>query len=362
MPQSLRESQTWTTERIARLVALVLLIIACLQIILPFVGALTWAAIIAITAWPLFVWLSTRLGNRPVVAASLCSLALFAVLVMPFAVLTATLGQAVPQVSDMLRNLSVSIAPEAPEWVQALPLVGELIAETWASSVSDMSGVLAKMLPSTEAAGVWALAQGANFALAILEFLFAILIAGVLLVTADRSADVAQRIVSRLDIGDGARIIMIVVNTVRSVSLGVVGTAVVQSAVATVGYLIAGLPGIPLLGFLTFMLCLVQLPTMIVWLPAAIWLYFQGETGAAIFLGLYGGLLVNWVDNILRPYLISRGAKLPFALILMGVIGGLLAWGIIGLFIGPTLLAVAYSLVRTWIGKADPATPDPTAS
>ncbi len=362
MPASIRDPQNWTTERIARLAALVLLIVACLQIILPFVGALTWAAIIAITIWPAFGWLSTRLGHRPVLAATLCSLALFVILVMPFAVLTSSLGQAVPQLSEMLRGFTVSIAPVPPEWVVALPLVGELIAETWQSAVTDMSGLVSRALPAAEEAGVWALAQGASLALAILEFLLAILVAGVLLVTADRSADVAQRIASRLDIGEGARIIGIVVNTVRSVSLGVVGTAVIQSGVATIGYVIAGLPGIPLLGFATFMLCLIQLPTIIVWLPAAIWLWTQDQTGSAIFLLVYGGLLVNWVDNIVRPYLISRGAKLPFALILIGVLGGLFAWGIIGLFIGPTVLAVAYSLVRTWIGKADPATPDPTAS
>jgi predicted PurR-regulated permease PerM len=143
-----------------------------------------------------------------------------------------------------------------------------------------------------------------------------------------------------------------VVGTVRSVSIGLVGTASVQAMIAALGFFIAGMPGVAVLGFATFMLALVQLPTLLIWLPAAIWLYYTGEVGHAIFLGAWGLLLVNSVDNLLRPWLISRGAKLPFALILMGVLGGLLAWGIIGLFIGPTLLAVAYSLVRSWIGTA----------
>jgi predicted PurR-regulated permease PerM len=344
--------QSWTTERIARLAALVLLIAACLQIILPFLGALTWAAIIAITVWPGFVWLSGRLGERPAVAAGLCSLGLFLVLVVPFGILTATLGQAVPQVASMLKDLAGSMTPEPPQWISDLPLVGGLLRDVWLGAVADMSGVVKKALPAAEEAGVWALAQGANLALALLEFLFAILIAAVFLITADRSADLAERLVSRLDIGERGSIIPLVVGTVRSVSIGLVGTASVQALIAALGFVIAGMTGAALLGFATFMLALVQLPTFLIWLPAAGWLYYAGETGWAIFLAVWGFLLINPVDNFLRPYLISRGAKLPFALILMGVVGGLLAWGVIGLFIGPTLLAVAYSLTQSWIGAA----------
>jgi predicted PurR-regulated permease PerM len=197
------QSATWTTERIARLVALGLLIVACLQIILPFLGALTWAAIIAITVWTAFVWLSGRLGERPVVAAGLCSLALFLLLVVPFGILTATLGQAVPQVAAMLKELAGSIAPEPPQWISDLPLVGDLLRGMWLSAVTDMSGVVTKALPAAEEAGVWALAQGANLVLALLEFLFAILIAAVFLITADRSAT-SPAPVSRLNIGGRA--------------------------------------------------------------------------------------------------------------------------------------------------------------
>jgi predicted PurR-regulated permease PerM len=342
--------QAWNTERIVRLVALALLAVACLQIILPFLGAIAWAGIIAITIWPGFVWLSARLGHRPRLAATICAIALVAILVLPFAIMAATLGQAVPEVAKLLQGMAFTIAPETPAWVRGLPVVGPLLDETWRNAVTDMSGLVKRALPAAEQAGVWALAQGANLAVALLEFLFAILIAAVLLVTAERFALLAQRVVSRLDIGDGGRLIGVIVTTVRSVSIGLVGTASVQALVAAVGFAIAAVPGIPLLGFLTFVLALVQLPTLLIWVPAAVWLYMTGETVRAIILGLWGLLLVNSVDNFLRPWLISRGAHLPFALILMGVLGGLLAWGIIGLFIGPTLLAVAWSLIRAWMG------------
>lgn len=345
--------QSWNTERIVRLVALAVLALACLQIILPFLGAIAWAGIIAITVWPAFLWLSARLGHRPKLAATLCGLALVAVLVLPFAVLVATLGQAVPQAAQLLQGLAVEIAPEAPDWIAGLPAVGGLLADVWRNAVGDMAGLVGRALPAAEQAGVWALAQGANLALALLEFLFAILIATVLLVTADRFADLAQRIVSRLDIGEGGRLIGVVVSTVRSVSVGLVGTASVQALVAAAGFALAGVPAVPLLGFLTFVLAMVQLPTLLVWAPAAAWLWTDGQTMPALFLAGWGLLLINSVDNFLRPWLISRGARLPFALILMGVLGGLLAWGVIGLFIGPTLLAVAYSLVRAWMGVAE---------
>lgn len=344
--------QNWTIERIVRLVALVLLALACLQVIIPFMGALTWAAIIAITVWPGFIRLSGKLGNRPVVAATLCSLGLFVLLVLPFAILTANIGQAVPQLAAMLKELALSVSPEPPAWLSDLPFIGDQIREVWLAAITDMAGLLKKTLPAAEQAGVWALAQGANLALALMEFLFAILIAGIFLVTADRSAELATRLVARLNISEQERIIPIVVGTVRSVSLGLVGTASIQGLISAIGFLIAGMPGVVVLGFATFMVALVQIPTFVIWLPAAGWLYYSGDTGSAIFLAIWGAVLVNWVDNFVRPYLISRGAKLPFALILMGVLGGLLAWGVIGLFIGPTLLAVAYSLMRTWIGTA----------
>ena len=350
---------SWNTERLLRLIALGLLVLACLQIIVPFLGAIAWAAIIAITVWPAFLWLTARLGNRPRLAASLCALVLIGLLVLPFALMVATLGQAVPQMARFVQDLAVTLAPEPPAGLQSIPVVGQLLADVWRSAVTDMAGIMRRAMPAAEQAGVWALAQGANLAVAVLEFLFAILIAGVLLVTAGRFQDLAEKIVSRLDIGDGGRLIGVVVTTVRSVSIGLVGTASVQAMIAAIGFLLAGVPGPPLLGFLTLMLALVQLPTFLVWLPSAAWLYVDGQTGPAIFLLVWGLLLVNTVDNFLRPWLISRGAKLPFALILMGVLGGLLAWGIIGLFIGPTLLAVAYSLVRTWIGDAEARVSDP---
>ncbi|MGH8507730.1 MAG: AI-2E family transporter [Gammaproteobacteria bacterium] len=341
---------SWTTERILRFAVLVILVVACLRIVAPFIGALTWAGIIAITVWPAFLWLAGRLGGQPRLAATLFTLALAAILVLPFTVLVVSLGDAVSQVATLLKDLTAVTFPEPPDWLMQIPLLGKVLDDAWRGAMTDVSGLFNAARPAIEKATIWTLAQGAQLGLALLEFLFAIIIAGVLLVTADRSADWAQRVVAKVQIEGGPGLIAVVVSTVRSVSIGVGGTAVAQAVLATLGFLIAGVPGVVLLGFLTFLLALVQIPTLLVWLPAVLWLYFQHQEGWALFMLIWGLVAVGAVDNFLRPYLISQGAKLPIAVIFIGVIGGLLAWGMIGLFIGPTLLAVAYSLLRNWVG------------
>ncbi len=341
---------SWTTERIVRLAAFAILVLASLQIIAPFVGALTWAGIIAITVWPAFLWLAARLGNRPRLAAILLTLALTAMLVLPFAVLVVSLEEAVPQVAALGRDLATFTLPEPPTWLAQIPVLGTSLDEAWRRAATDVSGPFKAALPAIEKATVWTLAHGAHLGMALLEFLFAIIIAGVLLLTADKSTDWAQRVVAKMQIGNGENLMGVVASTVRSVSIGVAGTAFIEAFLATVGFLIAGVPGVIPLGFLTFFLALAQLPTLLVWGPAAIWLYSQGEGQWALFLLLWGLLAVNSVEHFLKPYLISHGAKLPFALLFVGVIGGLIAWGMIGLFIGPTLLAVTFSVLRTWVG------------
>jgi predicted PurR-regulated permease PerM len=353
--QSLAEG-SWSTERIVRLVALAVLAIACIQVVFPFVSALTWGGIIAISVWPAFLWLSRRLGQRPVLAAVACTAALTALLVVPFAWMAASIGRAGPQVARLLGDLVAKVSEVPPDWLGTVPVFGPALDEAWRSAVGDLPGLLISLTPKAEQAGVWALSQGASVALAVLEFLFAIIISGIFLVTADRASVFAERVADRLDIGGGT-LLQTVVVTVRSVSFGIVGTAALQAMIATLGYVVAGVPGSGVLGLLTFLIALIQLPTMLVWGLAALWLYVDGQTTPAIGLAIYGGLIINYVDNLLRPWLISRGARLPFSLIFIGVLGGLLAWGIIGLFIGPTFLAVAYSLLVAWLGEKVAAVP-----
>lgn len=185
------------------------------------------------------------------------------------------------QVAALLRDLTAVTVPEPPSWLIQIPGLGKVLDQAWRGAMTDVSGLFNAARPAIETATVWTLAQGAQLGLALLEFLFAIIIAGVYLVTAGRSADWAQRVVAKVQIEDGPGLIAVVVNTVRSVSIGVAGTAAIQGLLATIGFLVAGVPGVVLLGFLTFFLALIQLPTVLVWLPAVLWLYYQHQEGWA---------------------------------------------------------------------------------
>jgi predicted PurR-regulated permease PerM len=342
---------SWTTERIFRLGAFAILILTCVQILAPFLGALTWAAIMAMTVWPAFVWIGARLGNRHRLAATLVSLALALILVLPFTVLVASLRDGVHEVAAVAKDLTALTLPEPPAWLTRIPVLGDDFEEAWRKAAMDMAGLLQAAQPAIKKAALWALAQGAQLGLALLEFLLAIIIAGMLLVTADRSAQWTRRFMDRLQIENSEKVIQVVVSTVRGVSLGQVGTSFLEAVLAAIGLFIAGVPGVVLLAFLTFLAAAVQIPPLLIVIaPAALWLYFQGEGGWSLFLIIWAVVTIVPVDNFLRPYLISREAKLPLALIFLGVIGGILAWGMIGLFIGPTLLAVTFSLLRTWVG------------
>lgn len=346
---------SWTTERLFKLALLAILALACFRIVAPFLGALSWAAIIAISAWPAFLWLSVRLGERPRLAASLLSVTLVVVVVLPIAILASSLGDAVSQAAALAKGLTTLRLPGPPDWIANIPMLGNRLAAAWTNATADVAGLVKSARPTIEGAAVWALAQGAHLGLALAEFIFAIIIGGVLLTTAESSVEWTQRVVAKMQVGDGAQLIQVIVNTVRSVSIGVVGTAFVEGLLAAVGFFIARVPGAALLSFLIVILATVQIPPLLILAPVIIWLYYQGEGGWAVFLLIWTLATIIPVDNFLRPYLISQGAQLPLSLIFVGVIGGLIAWGVIGLFIGPTLIAVAYTLFRNWVGTVPAA-------
>lgn len=332
-----------------RLAAVALLLVASVRVILPFLGALTWAAIIAITAWPLHKRLSLRLGGRKRWAATIIVLGLLLVLALPITLMVATAVETLPSLRAATQDFSVNALPAAPQWLQNLPLVGSKLVQLWASIQNDLPGFFEKARPAINQAALWILGSGASVGFGLLEIVLAIVIAGLFLVNGDALWDGGELAMHKLG-GDSADDLPeVIARTVRSVSVGVVGTALAQTLLCVIGLAIAGVPGALVLGFLCFVIAVAQLPTLLVWLPAAGWVFYTGNTGYGVFLLLWGFLLVNTIDNFLKPWLISQGAQMPLSVIFVGVIGGLLAWGMIGLFIGPTLLAVCLSLFRHWL-------------
>lgn len=346
-------------ERVILLALLASLAVASLQIVRPFVGPTLWGAIIAVSTWPLYRRLERRLGGRKRIAAVVMAVGLLVVLVVPVSMLVDSLAEGVAAVAALLRDLTTVQLPEPPAWLAKLPIVGGGLDKQWREAMVDLPASLEQLRPYIGTAAGWGLAWGADLGVAVLQFLIAVVIAGILYVTGETAVGVLQRFVVRVGGAHHLGLIDVAAQTVRGVAAGVIFTAFIQAVLLGLGLVVVGAPGPVVLSFLTFFLLVIQLPNFLVWLPVVFWLGYREQTGLAIFLFVWGFFVVSTVDNFIRPYLISQGAKLPLLLIFVGVIGGLLAYGFIGLFIGATLLGVGYTLFRSWLDDAPTSTPGP---
>jgi predicted PurR-regulated permease PerM len=335
-------------ERAIGLLTIGLLIAACIKIVAPFTGALIWSTIIAVAAWPVFEGLTRRLGGRAGIAATLITVAILLVIAMPVALLIASLAEHVQGVLHITEDVSSLRLPGPPEWVNRIPLAGPEIESRWLAAVENLETTLTKVRPWIGKAAAWTVSQGAHLTLSLLEFLLATVLAGFLFVHGKSLAGLLVRFASAIAGESGAGLVHTAGLTIRSVTIGVMGTALIQSVLTALGLLLAGIPGALLLWFASFLLATLQLGTALVWIPAAIWLEIQDQTGWTIFLVVWG-LFVNTIDNFIKPYLIAQGSGTPLAIVFLGVIGGMLAWGFIGIFIGSTLLAVSHALLKAWL-------------
>ena len=340
-------------ERVVGFLLVALLAFACLQITLPFLGPILWGVVIAVSTWPLYARLRTALNGWSKTAAAIMTLGLFIVLVAPVALLVSSLAESVRAVTGLVQDLAQAGTTGMPGWLAKLPLIGPLAATYWDDLVANLAGILQQIRPYIGIVTGWLLQRGASLGIAVLEFLVAVGIAGVLYVTGEAGIDVLRRFVVRIGGERQLGLVDLAGRTIRGVAQGVIGTAFVQAVTSAIGFAIAGAPGVTLLAFLTFFAALIQLPTAVIWLPVAAWFFFKGATGWAIFTVAWGVVLVNTVDNFVRPILISHGANLPLLLIFVGVLGGLLTWGFIGIFLGATLLAVGYTLFRDWLDEPE---------
>lgn len=342
-------SRRFFLENAVYIILLFLLAITCIKILLPFLVALIWSVIILIAVWPVYQLLCRKLGGRSKLSAVLVVCMLILALIMPLAFMVMALIEILPTISDAVAQLTHYKLSVLPPWLAHIPILGQQLTDFWASAQSNLSGIFNRTQPFIQDALSWSLRRGADLVKGVLEISLAIVIAGVLLVSGDKIQHYAKQIVIRLSGKTHEDLPNVVARTIRGVATGVIGTALLQSILATIGLIITGVPGALALGFACLILAIAQLPTVLVWLPATIWLFTQHAIGLAIFLGLWGLLLVSAVDNFIKPYLISHEAGMPLSLIFLGVFGGLLSMGIIGLFVGPTMLAIAYTLIVHWL-------------
>jgi predicted PurR-regulated permease PerM len=329
------------------------LIVACLWILWPFLGATVWATMVVVATWPLMRAVQARLGGRRWAAVTVMTLAMLLVLVWPLALAVSTIVDRSDDIAEWAKAAVSAGVPPPPEWVERIPLVGRKIVEEWQKvAATSHEELAAQATPYIRKAMQWFAGQAGGFGLMLLHFLLTVVIAAILYATGETAAKGVRRFARRLAAERGEASVVLAGQAIRAVALGVVVTAIVQSAAAGLGLLVSGVPYAGVFTAIIFIFCIAQLGPILVLAPAVGWLYWSGDAVWGTVL-LVWTLLVGALDNVLRPILIKRGADLPLLLIFAGVIGGLIGFGIIGLFVGPVVLAVTYRLLESWVADID---------
>lgn len=319
------------------------------RVLLPFLAATVWAVMIVVATWPLFLSLEARLGNRRGPAVAIMSLAMLLLLVLPLWLAIDTIFSHSEELTAAGKSFAADGLPPPPAWVKTFPLVGERVAAAWRQlDAAGATGLVTKVTPYAADTGKWVLAQVGGIGGMLIQFLLVVTIAAILYSGGEAGANMARRFGRRLAGERGENSIILAGQAIRGVALGVGITAIVQTVLGGLGLAVAGVPFASLLSAVMLMLCIAQVGPMLILLPAVGWMYWMGDTGWATAL-LVWSLIVGSLDNFLRPMLIRRGADLPLLLIFAGVIGGMLSFGLIGIFVGPVVLAVTYTLMQAWI-------------
>jgi predicted PurR-regulated permease PerM len=349
-------------ERYAVFAAILLLVVGCYMVIRPFLIAFIWGVIISISTRGLYRRCLRMVGGRAKLAAALAALFLVAVLLIPIAALALNLADGIPKLTVWFDGIITGGLKEPPSWLEGLPLVGRRAAEWWRSVAADPNLLREQLKPLFGPVKTFMVAAVGGIGVGLIQFALALVVTGLLFVRGQKVADAVDRITYRLGGEFGRRQIAVVRSTVRGVFNGMLGTCAVQAVLAMIGFWIAGIPNVFLLGVGTFFLSVIPGGPALLWAPAALWLYSNDSTGRAIFLALWGIVIVGGSDNIVRPLLIGKGIDAPIALVFLGVIGGVFAFGFLGLFIGPVLLVVAYNLFDEWLStESARASPAPQA-
>lgn len=344
-----------TFEYYARLAAMVLLVVGCFLVLRPFLSALLFAAVVCITSWPGYKWLLRKLQGRRGLAAFTITLSLSLLLILPVAMGAYSLAENLPGFYEMFqRVVEAGIPKEPPGWLAGLPMGGYLV-KYWLHLASNQADLLALGQRLLEPAQNLLLATGILLGKGVMQLALAVFVSFFFYRDGEALLRALGEVMDRAVGSQAARVIEIVNSTVRGVMVGLLGTALAQGVVAVIGFTIAGVPAVPLLGVATAVLSVVPVGPPLIWGGAAIWLFRQGELGWGIFMLVWGFAMISTVDNVVKPLLISRGSHLPLLLVVLGVMGGVLAFGFVGIFVGPALLAVAFGLVKQWTPVPPPA-------
>jgi predicted PurR-regulated permease PerM len=332
-----------------------ILIAASFWIMLPFLTSTIWAAMIVIATWQQLLWVQERAWNSRGLAVLVMTLGLLLILIIPFSLAIITIVDMSAQISDLFKTTSSITVPSPPAWLHDLPVVGIKLAEKW-QQIAAMAPaeISSRLVPHATKLLGWIVTQAGSVGMMVVHFFLTVIIAAILYFRGESAAEGVCLFARRLAGQRGVDIALHAARAVRGVALGIVVTALVQALLGGAGMMLAGVPAVPVLTAVIFMLCLAQVGPWPVLIPVTAWLFWSGEN-------IWGGGMVVWtlivstMDNFIRPILIKRGADIPLLLIFAGVIGGLMAFGIVGLFIGPVTLAVTYTLLEAWVAENEAA-------
>jgi predicted PurR-regulated permease PerM len=346
-PSSDEAFLTRAVETTVRIGVVVLLAAWCLEILRPFVIPVAWGIIIAVAVHPAYRWLERALGGRGRLAAATFSALAVLLLIVPTVVGTGSLIDSGRKLATRLGEGAFEVPPP-PESVADWPVVGEYIYRLWNLASVNLGEAFNQIAPQLKALGGWLLTVGAGTGLSIVQFLISLIIAGVVLASASAGVQAARSVGTRLAGDRGKEFADLAGATVRSVAIGIVGVALIQSALIGIGFLAAGVPHAALWTLLCLVLAVLQLPPFLVVIPVIVYVFSYSTTTVAVLFTIWS-VLAGASDNVLKPILLARGVKTPMIVIFMGSIGGFISSGFIGLFVGPVVLALGYELFMAWL-------------
>ncbi|MFZ2196812.1 MAG: AI-2E family transporter YdiK [Thermodesulfovibrionales bacterium] len=341
------------TRTILAVLFIAILISASFWILRPFLTSIVWAAIIVVATWPVLLKVQAVFRGRRGFAVTVMTVVLLMVIFVPLIVGIMAIVGKIEDVSSRIKTLSAVTIPPPPEWVGNIPLGGRKLAQRWQEYAAlSQEELVGQITPYAQEALRWFVAKAGSIAGMILQFLLTVIIAAVMYAKGETAAAGVRKFARRLAGERGEEAVVLAAKACRSVALGIVVTAIVQSGVGGIGLVVTGVPAAPVLTAIMFMLCMAQLGPILVLAPSVIWVYSSGQAlwgTVLLIVTIFAALL----DNFLRPILIKKGADLPLLLIFAGVIGGLIAFGVIGLFIGPVVLAVTLTLLQKWVSDGE---------
>jgi predicted PurR-regulated permease PerM len=338
-----------------QLLTLGALIATSFWIVRPFLVALVWATMIVVATWPLLLQLQGWLGGRRSLAVTVMTIILLLILVVPLYFGVSAIVSNAKHLADWSKSLTTFTVPQLPAWIESLPVIGAKLATRWQKLAAARPEELSvRLAPYGRTLILWFVGQVGSIGLLLLQFLLTVIIAAILYSNGETAARAADRFARHLAGAQGENAVHLAAQAIRGVALGVVVTAILQSTAAGIGVAVVHAPFATILTAVIFMLCIAQMGPALILIPTVFWVYSThgGAWGTGF---LVWALFCMTFDNFLRPILIKRGADLPLLLIFTGVIGGLIAFGVIGLFIGPVVLAVAYTLLVDWVSESHPS-------